>query len=255
MTQNESAETRQSVIVIFGAYGGIGSCLARRLARTGARLVLAGSDAARLEPLATELNGLPIVTDATDFEQVEQCFAKAKEWGGQVDGAANCVGSILLKPAHLTSRQEWEDTLLKNLTSAFAVVRGAATVMRENGGSIVLFASAAGEVGMPSHDAIAAAKAGVAGLARSAAATYAPQGIRVNAVAPGLVDTPLAARITGNETSLRASVAMHPLGRIGTPDDIAVAAEWLLGDGSSWVTGQTIGVDGGLAKLKIRPKI
>jgi len=255
MAEIDATSNTNPVIVIFGAYGGIGSCLARRLARTGARLVLAGRDPARLDSLATELNALPVSADATDFQQVTECFAKAREWGGRVDGAVNSVGSILLKPAHLTTIEEWDDTLLRNLTSAFAVVRGAIPVMRENGGSIVLFGSAAGEVGMPSHEAIAAVKAGVAGLVRSAAATYAPQGIRLNCIAPGLIDTPLAARITGNEQSLRASVSMHPLGRIGTAEDVASAAEWLLGSASAWVTGQTIGVDGGLAKLKTRPKV
>ena len=254
MAHSESISKNHPVIVIFGAYGGIGSCLARRLARTGARLVLAGHDPARLEALALELNALPVSADATDFQQVTECFAKAREWGGRVDGAVNSVGSILLKPAHLTTIEEWNDTVLKNLTSAFAVVRGAVPVMRENGGSILLFGSAAGEVGMPGHEAIAAVKAGVAGLVRSAAATYAPQGIRVNCIAPGLIDTPLAARITGNEQSLRASVSMHPLGRIGTAEDVASAAEWLLGSASAWITGQTLGVDGGLAKLKTRPK-
>jgi NAD(P)-dependent dehydrogenase (short-subunit alcohol dehydrogenase family) len=86
----------------------------------------------------------------------------------------------------------------------------------------------------------------------SAAATYAAQGIRVNVVAPGLVDTPMTKRITSNESSLRASVAMHPLGRIGTPDDVAAAIELLLRPESSWITGQVIGVDGGLGSLKTR---
>jgi NAD(P)-dependent dehydrogenase (short-subunit alcohol dehydrogenase family) len=244
----------KSLIVIIGAYGGIGSALAHRLHRLGHRLVLGGRDISRLQPLADELGGLAVVTDATRFDSVDACFAQASQWGGPVGGAANCVGSILLKPAHQTTFEEWTTTLALNLTSALALVRAAATAMRPGGGSVVLFGSAAGEVGMPNHEAIAAAKAGVTGLVRSAAATYAPVGIRVNGIAPGLVNTPLAAKITGNELSLRASVAMHPLGRIGIPDDIAAAAEWLLGTGSSWVTGQMIGVDGGLATLKTRQK-
>jgi NAD(P)-dependent dehydrogenase (short-subunit alcohol dehydrogenase family) len=246
------------VIIILGAYGGIGSALARRLVASGARLVLAGRDIAKLQPLADELSALAVVTDATSFESVDACFAKAKQWAaefsGRIDGAANCVGSIILKPAHQTTFAEWTETVSLNLTSAFAVVRAAAAAMRPAGGSIVLFGSAAGEVGMPNHEAVAAVKAGVAGLVRSAASTYASAGIRVNGVAPGLVDTPLAARITSNEISLRASIAMHPLGRIGTADNVAAAAQWLLQSDSSWVTGQMLGVDGGLANLKTRPK-
>jgi NAD(P)-dependent dehydrogenase (short-subunit alcohol dehydrogenase family) len=112
--------------------------------------------------------------------------------------------------------------------------------------------TAAARIGLASHEAIAAAKAGVIGLALSAAATYVAQGIRVNVVAPGLVDTPMIKRSTSNETSLRASVAMHPLGRIGTPDEVAATIEWVLGPESSWITGQVVGVDGGLATLKAR---
>ena len=138
--------------------------------------------------------------------------------------------------------------LRTNLDSAFATVRSGAKSMRE-GGSIVLLASAAAEVGLVNHEAIAAAKAGVIGLARSAAATYAPR-LRVNVVAPGLVRTPLSERITGSEAALKASVAMHPLGRIGEPEDVARAICWLLDPAQDWVTGQVLGVDGGLADLK-----
>jgi NAD(P)-dependent dehydrogenase (short-subunit alcohol dehydrogenase family) len=166
----------------------------------------------------------------------------------------NCAGSLLLKPAHLTSAQELQDVLAANLVSAFATVRAGAGAMRSSGGSIVLVSSAAGAIGLPNHEAIAAAKAGVSGLMRSAAATYAPYGIRVNAVAPGLVDTPMSRAITANELARNASVAMHPLGRLGTPDDIAEAVCWLLGPQSAWVTGQVLGVDGGLATLKSRVK-
>ena len=107
---------------------------------------------------------------------------------------------------------------------------------------------------MANHEAIAAAKAGVVGLMRSAAATYAANGIRFNAVSPGLVDTPLSQKITSNDRTLAASTALHPLGRIGTPEDVAEAVCWLLSPASSWVTGQVIGVDGGLATLKVRAR-
>jgi NAD(P)-dependent dehydrogenase (short-subunit alcohol dehydrogenase family) len=124
--------------------------------------------------------------------------------------------------------------------------------MRAEGGSIVLLASAAAEVGLVNHEAIAAAKAGVIGLGRAAAATYARQGIRVNVVAPGLVDTPLSASILSNELARQASVDMHPLGRIGTAEDVASAIDWLLSREASWVTGQVLGVDGGLASVRGR---
>ena len=162
------------------------------------------------------------------------------------------AGSILLKPAHSTSMDEFDETVSQNLRTAFSVTRPAGKTMRSKGGSVVLMSSCAAAVGLPNHEAIAAAKAGVEGLVRSAAATYASGGLRFNAVAPGLVDTPLASRITGNEPALKASTAMHPLGRIGTPIEVARAIAFLLAPESDWITGQVLGVDGGLAEVRGR---
>ena len=240
--------------LIIGAGSATGSCVARTLAAEGARLVLAGRDPSKLEPLAGSTGGRVVEADATRFEDVARSVDEALAWTTRLDGVLNCAGSILLKPAHLTSAEELSDVLATNLVSAFATVRAAAAVMRKHGGSIVLMSSAAAMIGLPNHEAIAAAKAGVIGLMRSAAATYAAYGIRVNAVAPGLVDTPMSRSITSSEVSLNASIAMHPLGRIGTPEDVAAAICWLLGPLSNWVTGQTIGVDGGLATLKGRSR-
>jgi NAD(P)-dependent dehydrogenase (short-subunit alcohol dehydrogenase family) len=125
-------------------------------------------------------------------------------------------------------------------------------MMRSGGGSIVLMASAVAQRGMINHEAIAAAKAGVVGLALSAAATYARYNIRVNCVAPGLTRTPLTASLTQNELTLKASAALHPLGRIGEPEEVASAIRWFLSPENSWVTGQVLAVDGGLSSLQAR---
>ena len=247
MSQNSSTR----VVAIFGATGGIGSELAHRLVKSGHRLALIARSEERLRVLAAETGALSLRADVTASAEVDAAVTRILEAHGRLDGAAHCVGSLLLKPAHLTSDAEWAATIAANLTSAFYVLRAAAKAMQGQGGSIVLVSSAAASIGLTNHEAIAAAKGGVAALAMSAAATYAAKGIRVNCVAPGLVRTPLTARITQNEAGLRASQGMHPLGRIGEPADVAAAMEFLLSPASGWMTGQVIGIDGGLASLKV----
>jgi NAD(P)-dependent dehydrogenase (short-subunit alcohol dehydrogenase family) len=191
--------------------------------------------------------------DATKSASVEACVAMAFEQLGSLHGVVNCVGSLLLKPAHITTDEEWSGVLAANLNSSFYVLRSAAgRMMRTGGGSIVLLASAVAQRGMINHEAIAAAKAGVVGLAQSAAATYARYNLRVNCVAPGLTRTPLTESLTRHEASLKASAALHPLGRIGEPEEVASAIRWFLDPQQSWVTGQVIAVDGGLGSVQAR---
>lgn len=240
-----------STFVVIGGGGDIGREVVRRLASDHARVLVAGRDPARLAAAVAAAPGSSAHSvDATSFEEVEACLHAGRDLGeGQLAGVALCVGSILLRPAHSITTEEWEQVIATNLTSAFAVVRAAAKTMRQ-GGSVVLCSSAAASVGLANHEAIAAAKAGVEGLVRAAAASHASRGLRFNAVAPGLVRTRLAAAITGNERALAASQRMHPLGRIGEPSDIAEAITWLLGPASGWVTGEVLHVDGGLARVR-----
>lgn len=236
--------------IVVGATGGIGRALAERLAARGQPLVLVARDAGRLADLATTLGATAAVADATDGDAIERVFADAEAAHGRIDGAVNLAGSLLLRPAHLTKTADFEAVIRANLLTAFHVLRSAvARQSRAGGGAVVLVSSAAATLGLANHEAIAAAKAGIVGLARSAAATYAPKGVRVNVVAPGLVDTPLAEPITRAPASLAASVAMHPLGRIGAPADVADAIAYLLD--APFVTGQVLGVDGGLAAAKL----
>lgn len=239
--------------LVFGATGGIGSVLARRLTAAQWRVALSARGRERLEALGDELGAHTEAADASDPKAVENAFSAAYEKFGRLDGVVNCCGSILLKPAHLTTCDEWSQTISANLTSAFQVLRAAVSrMMRSGGGSIVLMSSAVAQRGMINHEAIAAAKAGVVGLAQSAAATYARYSIRVNCVAPGLTRTPLTESLTRNETSLKASAALHPLGRIGEPHEVASAIAWLIDREQSWVTGQVIAVDGGLSSVQPR---
>ena len=232
--------------LIFGATGGIGATLCRQLQVAGHRVFASGRDPHKLAMLSSELGTPPLLADATVPAEVADAFAQA----GAVDGVANCVGSLLLKPAHITTDEEWAAVLRTNLDSAFYVLRAGAKAMMSTGGSIVLVSSAAGRLGLQNHEAIAAAKAGIIGLTLSAAATYAPRNIRVNCVAPGLTATPLTTRITANETAAKASMAMHPLGRLGTPEDVAAMMAFLLLPAAAWITGQTFGVDGGLGTVR-----
>lgn len=241
---------QDQVVLILGATGGIGSELARRLQKQGARLVLAGRDQDKVNALAGELGAEGFVLDATQFDHVEAAAKHAVDTFGQVNAMVNCVGGFMLKPAHLTSEEEWRHMVAVNLDSAFATMKAAGRNMRKSGGSVVLVSSAAARLGLSNHDAVAAVKAGIIGLTLSAAATYANKGIRVNAVAPGLVQTQLSERITSNENSRNVSLGLHAVGRLGEPKDVASMIEWLLTPDNDWVTGQVFGVDGGLGTVR-----
>lgn len=239
----------QNVAVVLGGTGGIGSEVAQRLAGRGDLVYVAARTGAAVRETAERIAAEGRIVDATDAQAVADLMEEAAG-RGRLTGVVHAVGSLFLRPAHLTRPEDLHQALETNLVSAFNVVRAAAPLMRDaGGGSLVLFSSAASRTGLPNHEAIAAAKGGVAALARSAAATYAPWRVRVNAVAPGLVRTPLTRSITENEKAREASLAMHPIGRLGSPADVADAVMLLLAH-EAWITGEEISVDGGLAALR-----
>jgi 3-oxoacyl-[acyl-carrier protein] reductase len=228
--------------LIIAASSAIGQSTSRLLREQGHDVFTTARNNNKIQPDA--------ILDAADFHAVENVFQQA----GKIDGVANFSGSLFLKPAHITSQDQFHDVINASLTSSFATIRAAGKYMTA-GGSVVLISSAAAMVGLSNHEAISAAKAGVIGLTLSAAATYAPSNIRVNAVAPGLVGTPLTASIVQNEQSRKYSESMHALGRLGTPEDVARAVTFLLSPENDWITGQILGVDGGLSHIRPKAKI
>lgn len=228
--------------LVIAASSGIGQATVSLLKHAGHTVWTTARDTSKIIP--------DTLLDATDFQAVEDVFKQA----GDLDGVVNCSGSLFLKSAHLTSKEQYQAVMDASLTTAFATVRAAGKVMNK-GGSVVLISSAAAMEGLANHEAIAAAKAGILGLTLSAAATYAGQNLRVNAVAPGLTETPMTAALTGNETSRKVSEAMHALGRLGKPEDIARAIVFLLDPANSWITGQVLAVDGGLSRVRPKMKV
>lgn len=248
MTDKQHTQSGGQSVLIFGGAGGIGSELAKRLASDGHRVTIAGHTEEKSKKLARDLETKYAVVDATDFGAVDSCIRGVAAEGGLI-GVVNCVGSLILKRASATSAEEFRNAIDKNLTSAFAVVRSVSQAMRRIGGSIVLMSSAAARTELSNHEAIAAAKAGVIGLTMSAAATLAIANVRVNAVAPGKVKTPLTESIWSRESAAKTSREFHTLGRIGGPADVAAMIGWLLEPSNNWITGQVLGVGGGLATV------
>lgn len=244
-------ELTMSAVLIIGGYGGIGEALTRRLSEKNRQVVIAGRDPTKAEALAARYDQQALAWDARDEDGWRSAMIQLEERSIKLDSIVNLCGSILIKPLTSTSLAELREVLDVNVTTAFLTLKyGAPRLAQEGGGNIILMSSVAARFGLANHEAIAAAKAAVEGLTVSAAASYAPRGVRVNAVAPALVETPLSQRFVSSEEARKASAQMHPLGRIGQPDDIASVLETLVDPACSWMTGQVIGVDGGMSRVK-----
>jgi 3-oxoacyl-[acyl-carrier protein] reductase len=244
-----------SSVVILGATGTIGRCLAGMLVANGQSVLLAGRDESKLGELAASLNQPYAVADFSNSASLLDALQQKEEQAGGFCGLVNCIGSLWLKPIQATSDEDFRQVIETNLFTAFSAVRAAAKLLRENGGSVVLVASAAAEIGLHNHESIAAAKAGVIGLTRSAAASLASYNIRVNCVSPGMTRTEMTRKIWENAASEKASQEMHALGRIGEPEHVASIMSFLLNPANDWITGQVIGIDGGLSSIQPRRKM
>lgn len=169
-----------------------------------------------------------------------------------IDGLVFCPGSINLKPFKMLSREAFEKDLNLNFLSLVNVVHGILDQLKKSEqASLVFFSTVAVKVGMPFHTSVAAAKGAIEGFAKALAAEYAPS-FRVNVIAPSLTDTPLAKRLLSNDDKKEQMSERHPLKRVGTTSDIANIACFLLSKDSSWMTGQIVGVDGGMSTLNVK---
>ncbi len=229
-------------IVVIGASSGIGHAIGELLGEKGANIY----SISRSEPdfpasLSYEHLNHNILEDEIPSDFLPDT----------IDGLVYCPGSISLKPFRSLSLDVFRHDYELNVLGAVKVIKAALKPMKKSGSkpSVVLFSTVAVQQGMAFHASIASAKGAVEGLTRSLAAELSPK-IRVNCIAPSLVNTPLSGSILSSEDRIEASNNRHPLKRIGQPNDIAQTALFLLDDNSSWITGQVIGVDGGLSRLR-----
>jgi NAD(P)-dependent dehydrogenase (short-subunit alcohol dehydrogenase family) len=241
--------------LIGGITGGIGSELAIKLSAEGDCVAGYSRKATAGEALSSQRDFTLKSCDATDPEALEHVINEFQEELGSIDSYTHAIGSIYLRPAHLTPVEDWLQTIQTNLSSAFYALRSVAKIMAKQGhGSCLFFSTAAAQTGIANHEAIAAAKGGIEAMVRAAAASYASRGLRINAIAPSLTDTPLSQAIVASEQALEISKRMHPLGAIGEASDVASLAAWLHSDQAKFATGQTFVIDGGISKIVPKPK-
>lgn len=231
-------------VVVTGAASGIGTQIARVAARDGWRVGVLDRDDA-VDAVAADIGGVALRASVTDEAAVET----ALDQFGSLDALVNCAGIVRFGPLLDVSLADWQAVVEVNLTGTFVMARAAARRMHD-GGAIVNIGSMNGVAPGPGAGAYGATKAGVHLLTQQMALEWAPN-LRVNAIAPGLIDAGMAAPIYADAATRAAREDKVPLQRLGTPDDIASVALWLLSDGAAYVTGQTILVDGGVTMAMI----
>jgi NAD(P)-dependent dehydrogenase (short-subunit alcohol dehydrogenase family) len=254
MTTGPDKDFSGKVAFVTGAASGMGRATALAFAGRGARTVVAdlsdegGKETVRLIE-AKGGQGMAVRCDVSREEDVEAAVAATVEAYGRLDAAFNNAGlEHALIPAADITAAEWDRVVAVILRGVFLCMKHEIPVMVANGGgAIVNNSSAAGLVGFKGQAAYAAAKHGMIGLTKSAALDYADVNVRINAICPGIVDTPMMDRVTGGtQEGIEGVLAMEPVGRMGKPEEIAAAAVWLCSDESAFVVGHAMAVDGGM---------
>ena len=240
------------VAVVTGAGSGIGRASALRFAAEGASVVAADIRGPKVDETVALIraeggDAIACQADVADAGDVERMIAVAVDTYGGLDALFNNAGTLRPGTAVDLAVADWDHVMAVNVRSVFLGAKFAVPAMvARGGGTIVSTASVSGLEGDPASVAYSASKAAVINLTRSLAVDHAVQGIRVNCICPGAIDTPPVGRMLADETARARTARAHPLGRIGRPEEIAAAAVWLCSDESSFVTGEAIVVDGGL---------
>ncbi len=241
------------VALITGGGVGIGAAIARLFAREGAAVVITGRRKEMLERLVLEVEAeqgraLAIAGSVTDEAHVRAAVSQAMRTFGQINVLVNNAGvGAFGKTLHETDDATWDEVLAVNLTGVFRFTRAIVPEMlKAGGGSIVNISSIAGSVGLPLGAAYGATKGGLDALTRCVAVDYAKQGIRCNAVSPGLVATPMADPLINDPARLAKVLAVYPIARPGKPEEVANLVLYLASDEAAWVTGANFAIDGGM---------
>ena len=236
-------------VLMYGGGGGIGSATARLLRQQHYHLHLVGRDGSKLEPLADELGADYTVADIGDNDAFDRV---AEEAGDVLNGLVYAIGTVNLRSLVRLSADDFLSDFRINAAGAALAVKAALPALKKSTqpASVVLFSSVAAGQGFSFHASTGMAKAAVNGLTLALAAELAP-GVRVNAIAPSLTNTPLAADILANEQLAQSIAKLHAMRRVGNAEDIAAMVAFLLSEQAQWITGQIIGVDGGRSTLRI----
>jgi NAD(P)-dependent dehydrogenase (short-subunit alcohol dehydrogenase family) len=237
-------------ILIYGGNGGIGAAIARQLRAKGHALHLVGRDKTSLEAVALELSAGFTCGDVSNTDLFAQVMSEA---GDSLSGLIYAVGTINIKMLSRLTEADFEQDFRINALGAALALKAAIPALKAGEGtsSALFFSSIAASQGFTGHSSISMAKGAIEGLVLASAAELAPK-IRVNAVAPSLTRTKLAASLTGNEAMVAAIAQLHPMQRIGEPQDVSSIAAFLMSEDANWMTGQIIHVDGGRSTLRTK---
>ena len=236
------------IALVTGARGGIGRALVARLRSRGLRVAAVGRDASTLADVPADAH---IAADTTTPEGAAAAFAACREQLGTAPAyLAHAVGSTLIAPLHRTRVEAAREVLRVNLESSLWTLQAWIAALAGAPGAAVFASSVVARIGVANHEVIAAAKGGVEALVQSAAATYAAQGVRVNAVAPGMTETPMTAGLLKMPAMREGAAKQYPLGGVQGADDVAAVMDWLLSPAAARLTGQVIAVDGGFTTVR-----